>query len=115
MTDTDQNTLAHQNDVIDITLLLKVCDGITMRNVKRADEEIYRQADKEVVNAITEYRKTYSTRGEDYERILLRTCLNFAIRLQILKAKQKENDMADELTSLEQELETYLNQAKANR
>lgn len=77
-------------------------------NIRREDEEIYRNAEKLVNKYLEQYRKTYSQRS--MEEILTIVAYQIAV---IVSKQDKNNDiepLADKITKLNKELKELLDQ-----
>ncbi len=101
---------SRDNELINITLLnreLGEGNGISLSGIRRADEEIYRQADKDVVDAIAQYRLEFGPRGEDDKMIYLRACLNFAVR-RIIASESGSEQQRDQLSQINEQLKDWL-------
>ncbi|MCR4620048.1 MAG: hypothetical protein K5633_05095 [Paludibacteraceae bacterium] len=98
------------NELINITLLKKELgesDAIPVTGIRRADEEIYRQADREIMDAITQYQNEFGPRGESKSKILLRVCINFAVR-RIIASRHGSEQQREQLNQVNQQLDTWL-------
>ena len=75
-------------------------------NIRREDEEIYRNAEKIVNKYLEQYRKQFSQRS--MEEILTLVAYQLAVIISKQKTNQDEAPMADKIEELNKELKKLL-------
>ena len=94
----------NNNDVFTINILL---NGVRMPlNIRREDEEIYRNAEKIVNKYLEQYRGQFSQRS--MEEILTLVAYQLAVIISKQKTNQDEAPMADKIEELNKELKKLL-------
>ncbi|MBP8903252.1 MAG: cell division protein ZapA [Paludibacteraceae bacterium] len=94
----------NKDDVFSINILL---NGVRMPlNIRREDEEIYRNAEKIVNKYLEQYRRQFSQRS--MEEILTLVAYQLAVIISKQKTNQDEAPMADKIEELNKELKKLL-------
>ncbi len=92
------------NKTFTINILL---NGVRMPlNIRREDEEIYRNAEKIVNKYLEQYRRQFSQRS--MEEILTLVAYQLAVIISKQKTNQDEAPMADKIEELNKELKKLL-------
>jgi cell division protein ZapA len=77
-------------------------------NIPRKDEEVYRNAEKTVVNLIQQFQKLYNQRS--YEEILKMVAFQLAVSISKNDLSKDLSPLEDKIKELDLELSKVLNQ-----
>jgi cell division protein ZapA len=77
-------------------------------NIPRKDEEVYRTAEKTVVNLIQQFQKLYNQRS--YEEILKMVAFQLAVSISKNDLSKDLSPLEDKIKELDLELSKVLNQ-----
>lgn len=92
----------------DIFLINVQIEGFRMPlRISRADEEVYRKAEKTVVELIARFQKLYNQRT--YEEILKMVAFQLAVNISKEELTADTEPLAEKIKSLDQELDSLLN------
>ena len=100
--------MAEQNDTLSITL--RFGTWTLPMTVRRADEYVYRQAEKLIKERYNYYTSNY--RNQSTEMYLVMTVLDVAVRLKQQEASMDTTPIVERLKPLLTELESALDQEK---
>ncbi len=76
--------------------------------IDRKDEELVREAAKQIRNSISQYRQTYAQSDMDVKDLLAMTALKLAVHNLQLKDKNDTGPFAEKIQELTEQLESFL-------
>ncbi|MDD4590233.1 MAG: cell division protein ZapA [Parabacteroides sp.] len=76
--------------------------------IDRKDEELVREAAKQIRNTINQYRQTYAQSDMDVKDLLAMTALKLAVHNLQLKDKNDTGPFAEKIQELTEQLESFL-------
>ncbi len=91
-----------------LKIRVTIADRSYQLNVKRDEEEIYRDAAKAIEERLNVYRQKYSIEEEYDKTALSMIAFDFAFHYYKLKKEKDMEPMIDKLKELNQELAEYL-------